>query len=136
MRIRLHWTRVDEDDDHELWDVSPVIYAYGHRREILYIGKADGTSTTRSRWNAADKDDVFDYFEERNIVNPRVLVGEFLYDGRLTREIVADVESLLIAKLRPRGNISAIRSRVERPGLYVHCTGACWPKVHRRFLDP
>jgi hypothetical protein len=64
-----------------------------------------------------------------------VLVGEFHYRDRLTRELVADVESLLIALLRPPGNISATCTRIARPGLRVRCTGTHWPSVSRYFID-
>lgn len=135
MRVRLHWTRIDHDERHELWNASPVLYAYVHRREILYIGKADGSSTARSRLRASDKQNLYDYLDERRIDAFRVLVGEFHFDGRLTRQMVVDVESLLIALVEPRGNISATRSRITRPGMHVRCTGAHWPSVSRHFID-
>jgi hypothetical protein len=135
MKVTLHWQYVLDDDD-ERWEECPAIYAYTYRREILYIGKADGSSTVRSRWDAPDKDDLFDYLaRERGIDWPRVLVGRITYDGRLTRQVVADLESLLIAALQPRGNIACTRSRITRPGLSVRCTGSDWPSVYRHFVD-
>jgi hypothetical protein len=137
MRVRLHWHRLDHDD-HELWDLSPAIYSYTFRRSILYIGKADGTSSVRRRFEASDKDSLFDFFADELGVEPHqvaVRVGEFHFDGRLTQQMVADVESLLIAAVRPRGNIAAIGSRIARPGMSVRCIGDAWPSTYRHFVD-
>jgi hypothetical protein len=136
MKVKLHWTRLD-DGEHHLWEACPAIYTYIYRREILYVGKVDGSSTVRSRWNAADKDNLFEFLEKQGIEQHRlwVHVGEFEYDGRLTRQVVADVESLLIAGLRPRGNIASMRSRIARPGLNVRCLGVDWPHTSNRFID-
>lgn len=135
MKVKLHWNHVFDDDD-ELWDLCPAIYAYTYRREILYIGKADGSSTVRSRLRAVDKYDLFDYLaRERGIDRHHVLVGRIAYDGRLTRQMVADIESLLIIALQPCGNIASMRSRIARPGLSVRCMGRDWPSVVRHIID-
>jgi len=46
MVVTLHRKYVVDDDD-ERWDECPAIYAYTYRRELLYIGKADGYSCAR-----------------------------------------------------------------------------------------
>ena len=46
--------------------------------------------------------------------------------GRYNPEKLADVESLLIKRLRPRGNIMSINTRISRPGIRVLCDGN-WP---------
>ena len=136
MRIQLKWRAIADAEDDELWHISPALYAYTHRSRILYIGKVDGSSTVRSRWEARDKDDLFEYFvRELRIDWHRCVVGAFHYDGRLTRQMVSDTESLLINALKPKGNIAAIRSRISRPGLQVHCLGVDWPHKSRRFID-
>ena len=84
---------------------------------------------------AADKDALFDFLAKAGISSHQVLVGEIAYEGRLSREMVTDVESLLIAGLRPRGNIAAIGSRIARPGLSVRCIGKDWPSEFRHFVD-
>ena len=135
-KINLHWTQLD-DEDHDLWHACPAIYAYVYRREILYVGKVDGSSTVRTRWDSRDKDAVFTFLRREGIASNRlwVHVGEFEYDGRLTREMVADVESILIKALQPRGNIASKRSRISRPGLDLRCIGSAWPSRYRHFID-
>jgi hypothetical protein len=129
MRVDLHWQYLT--DDGEAWDWTCGLYAYQHARarELLYIGKADGTSI-RGRWRAADKDRLWRALErDRGIHEHRVLAGAFaLAPGtRLTRQLVADVESMLIFAVQPWGNIASCRSRICRPGLRVHNLGRDWP---------
>lgn len=42
---------------------------------------------------------------------------------RLTGQLLADVESLLIYQEQPWGNIQSRISRNSRPGMRVHCSG-------------
>lgn len=120
------------------WQWSRCLYAYVHPAgtEILYLGKADGT-TVRQRFNARDKGAVFNFLaDELDVDRIAVLAGDVLLepDRHLTRELLADVESLLIKRLRTRGNVSATRSRITRPGLEVICTGK-WPLRRSHFKD-
>jgi hypothetical protein len=129
MRVDVHWQGVG--DDGEAWDWTCGLYAYQHprARELLYIGKADGTSI-RGRWRAADKDGLWrDLERDRRIYQHRVLVGAFALapEMRLTRQLVADVESMLIFAVQPWGNIASCRSRICRPGLRVRNFGRVWP---------
>jgi hypothetical protein len=58
-----------------------------------------------------------------------------LQEGRrLSSPLLADAESLLIMRLDPFGNIQSRATRIERPGLRVHCEGA-WPFKRGRFHD-
>jgi hypothetical protein len=116
------------------------LYAYlqPQRDRLLYIGKAD-YSTLRSRWHGEHKDQLFEdirreYGIEEDEV--RVLHGELeLEEGyRRSSELLADVESLLIKRLRPFGNISATRTGIARRGLRVYCEDD-WPLKRRRFYD-
>ncbi len=52
----------------------------------------------------------------------------------MTRQLLVDVESLLIYEVKPWGNIQAQSSRIQRPGLMVECRGA-WPLRKRVFQD-
>jgi hypothetical protein len=139
MDVWIHWTLLDSDDDPR-WDEQYCLYAYLLPRQVrlLYIGKAD-YSTIRSRWYGEHKDELFeDIWDAYGIGDDevRVLHGEFeLEEGyRRSSELLADVESLLIKRLQPFGNISATRSRIARPGLRVYCEGD-WPLRRSHFHD-
>lgn len=76
-----------------------------------------------------------DLERERRIFRHSVLVGTFvLGDGvRLTHRLVKDVESLLIFRTQPWGNIqNSISCVLSRPDLTVLCRGD-WPLKARRF---
>jgi hypothetical protein len=77
-----------------------------------------------------------DIRKDYGIDGVRVFVGALeLENGRYrTFELLADVESLLIMRLQPYGNISATMSRIARPNLRVHCIGA-WPFARASFRD-
>ena len=54
--VRVLWRDIKDDDD-LLWHHQRVLFAYPHRRDVPYIGKAGGrTSSVRTRFNADDKD--------------------------------------------------------------------------------
>jgi len=134
---KVHWRGIGNDSD-PVWQLTRVLYAYIHLngREILYIGKADGCSV-RERWNHSHKEGFWEALEkERGIFEHSVIVGEIELEGkyRLSRELLADIESLLIKRIRPWGNIQSIHSRISRPGLQVECSRN-WPIVKRRFYD-
>jgi len=136
MLATLRWRIVSDDSD--LWDYVRALYAYFtvDDKEILYIGKA-ARKTVRERWNRSAKKDFWDALEgERNIHEHIVRVGElWLDEGRkLSGELLLDVESLLIKRLRPWGNIRSRSSRISRPGLRVRCDGD-WPLKRREFHD-
>ncbi len=134
--VNVSWRALNGDYDPG-WDLSGVLYAYVvPGGEIAYIGKA-GYVSVRRRWNRSSKAGFWgDLERERGIGRHAVLVGSVdLRDGcRLTDKLLSDIESLLIATLRPWGNIQAIQSRMSRPGLRVRCRGG-WPYSRRDFVD-
>ncbi len=88
-RERLEWSR--------------ALYAILHPEtdEILYLGKADGC-TVLDRWNADDKHDrVWSALKANGIHIHKFIVGGFCTQQRLTRELLSDVESLLIYWIKP-----------------------------------
>jgi hypothetical protein len=116
-------------DGGSAWRRSRVIYAYLHARtrNILYLGKAWGT-TVRERWNARDKrGGVWSFLDAAEIREHVVIVGELSCGVRLTSKLLADVESLLIAALQPPANVASVASRRARPGLRVRAHGDAWP---------
>ena len=136
MLTTVRWRTASDDSD--LWDYARALYAYftADDKEILYIGKA-GRKTVRERWNRSAKKDLWDALEKkRNIHDHIVRVGEIWLDEprRLSTELLLDVESLLIKRLQPWGNIQARSSRIPRPGLRVRCEGD-WPLERCEFHD-
>lgn len=132
--IEVEWV-----DSEESLDYSEVLYLYLDRssNSILYLGKAD-RYTVRQRLRGSHKDAVFDHIvNSLGIRRLEVLVGQLcLPEGsRFSRQLLGDVEALLIHRLRPPCNIQNTRSRpITRPGLSVACTGH-WPAARARFID-
>jgi hypothetical protein len=93
-----HWS--------DRWDYNLSLYAILHPTayDILYLGKAT-VAPILSRWNVDDKHDrVWSRIEgERELFEHGFIVGEFrLPDGqRLTRQLVCDVERLLVHQIKP-----------------------------------
>lgn len=124
-----------------LWDLRRGLYAYINvidegEGEILYVGKVDGT-TVRRRWNRSGKPNFWDSIEsERQIYVHGVIVGVIsIQPGRrLSRQLLYDVESLLINRICPWGNIQCRNSRISSPGLVVRCEGE-WPLQQNLFID-
>lgn len=134
MRVAVHWLPPDEVEG--AWDLSHCLYAYlgPPNEEILYIGKSWGVSV-RQRWVRSAKPDFWDQLERaRGIRQHRPVVGlvQPSSEARLTAQLLADIESLLIYVEQPWGNIQSRASRIRRPGLLVQCRGD-WPgrKVYR-----
>lgn len=135
MILRLSWRAIVNDDD-ERWFYTRAIYAYlaPNSPEILYIGKCDGcTVRERSRnkpmfWRDLER--------ERGITHHGVMVAEIdpQMRFRLTRELICDIESLLISAVEPWGNVQCQLTRTARPGLKVLCDGA-WPLRQKVFED-
>lgn len=136
MLATVHWTNIPEA--HPLWQLNRGLYSYWSpsATDLFYLGKVDG-KTVRQRWNASDKRGFWRFIErELGYRNHTVFAGEVLLSNntRLTRELLADIESLLISHLTPAGNIQSIHSRIARPGLVVQCRGS-WPLGQKRFRD-
>lgn len=80
---------------------------------------------------------LWDYIEEEfGIHSHDVLVATIaIPDGnRLLSALIADLESLLIIRLKPPGNILSLRTRISRPGLQIGCQGD-WPLRRSKFRD-
>jgi len=127
MTVTVDWYPADEVED--AWDLRHCLYAYLARGgEILYIGKSWGVSV-RGRWTRSAKPAFWNALErERHIFDHNAVVGllELPSQRRLTEQLLADVESLLIYAEQPWGNIQSRRSRIQRPGLTVRSRGD-WP---------
>jgi hypothetical protein len=91
----------------------------------------------RRRLHGDHKSRLFsDIWKKYGLDQVRVLHGSLVtQEGRRrSSELLADVESLIIMRLKPFGNIQSTVSRIVRPGLRVHCTGD-WPFRRLRFHD-
>jgi len=137
IKVKVLWRTLGDDDD-DGWDMRRCLYAYlgPEDDEVLYIGKAWGV-TVHGRWKRASKEHFWDDLEsERGIMEHVVLLGEISLssDHRLSSELLADIESLLIQRVSPWGNIQSINTRISRPGLTVRCLGD-WPYPQEIFRD-
>jgi len=102
--------------------------------EILYIGLA-WRRTVRQRFRDRDKDALLDFFlHDLELSAVKVLCGEVIMAGRLTRQLLSDVESLLIKRLKPVGNIMCCTFRISRPGIRLECFHH-WPHERITFVD-
>lgn len=136
MRAVVHWSQLGVNP--ELWKLRRGLYAYFDvdTSEVLYIGKVYGTSV-RQRWCRSGKCDFWDALEsERGIYTHGVIVGEIElpFGNRLSKALTSAIESLLINRLQPWGNIQCRNSRIMRSGLDVLCHGD-WVALQRRFID-
>ncbi len=137
LRVEIPWVELREDRE-PLWRTNFCLYAYLHpeRDWLLYIGKSD-LQTVQQRLHGDHKDELFDFFWERyGIEDVRVLQGDLVLEhGRhRSAQLLGDVETLLIIRLQPPGNVANTRSRTYRPGLRVRCTGD-WPFRRAAFQD-
>ena len=141
MLVTVTWSEVQGDDDPQ-WTNNCGLYAYltPDWQEILYIGKVDGC-TVRRRWNAPDKTAFWRDLERKRQIFKHILIfGEIeldvtdVFTPRLTRQKIADIESLLIHEVQPWGNVAAKSSRISRTGMIVTCAGT-WPLEERIYLD-
>lgn len=134
MGIRINWERLGPQS--KAWNYRHVLYAYldSHDKEIVYIGLA-WHRTVLQRFNDPDKRNLFEFLrDELGIESVTILVGDVEMDGRLTRQLLSDVESLLIRRLQPAGNIMGRKSRIARPGMRLQCEKQ-WPHKRLRFID-
>lgn len=91
----------------------------------------------RQRLYGSHKGEIFDFFWDRyGIEKVNVMQGEVVLEKghKRSTELLADIESLLIVRLQPPGNIAYTRSRIYRPGLRVKCIGD-WPHRRTGFHD-
>ncbi len=101
--------------------------ADANTHELLYIGKAD-RATVAERIRCRSKEGLWDYLARQRIRQCIVLLGTVrLAPGkRLSSELLADIESLLIQREQVCGNVQSKRSRTIRFGMLVRCAGS-WP---------
>src|SRR5262245_54190719 len=134
MSIKIEWKTLLSDS--EEWDHRHVLYAYvnPHTDEIIYLGMAWHRSV-RQRFRDRDKNALHDFFlNDLEIEGVGVIVGSICMEGRLTRQLLSDIESLLIKRLQPAGNIMCRSTRISRPGMRLECFEE-WPHQRSRFLD-
>jgi hypothetical protein len=134
MSIGIQWKTLLADSDE--WHHRHVLYAYLNplNDEILYVGIA-WHRTVRQRFMDRDKNALRDFLlDELGLDEVKVIVGSVWMDGRLTRQLLSDVESLLIKRLQPAGNIMCRSGRISRPGMRLECFEQ-WPHQRFRFLD-
>ena len=133
MDIFISWKRLTVRNSSD----SRVLYANidSISDEILYIGKADFCSVYE-RLNGRDKKNLYRHFEDIGIKKGRTIIG---YIGkeeqkRLSQELLSDIESLLIKRIKPTGNVQSLRNRISRPGMRIFCEGH-WPLEKATFID-
>lgn len=128
MEIEIEWSSLEQNK--ELWEQKKCVYAYltADTKEILYVGKSWST-TVRQRWNRSGKEGFWDDLETmRDIYRHCPIIGEIYMEQsrRLTKELLADIESLIIITEQPWGNIQSKKTRISRPRMTVTCSGL-WP---------
>lgn len=136
MHVLVDWARLSDTD--RRWHQCACLYAYMDvdSGRLLYIGKA-GRQSVYQRTRGRHKAGIYDFLDrEYGDTVPGVIRGELVLEPgrRFSRQLLADVESLLIYELQPPANIACTRSRISRPGMEVRCRGH-WPLRRRRFYD-
>ena len=137
LRVELPWYLLDHDRD-PAWRRKFCLYAYLHsaRDWLIYIGKSD-RQTVRQRLHGDHKAALFEFFWDKyGIDQVRVLQSDLVLEEgrRRSSDLRGLVESLLIMRLQPPGNIAYRASRPYRPGVGVKCTGD-WPFKRSGFYD-
>lgn len=138
MLVKVHWQPLGDFDKDEYWKYLRCLYAYTtvNTDEILYIGKA-WRNTIHERWKAPDKEKLWRALEEQRQIHEHcIMFGNLeLEEGRkFSSELLSDVESLLIAREQPWGNIQSKKSRISRRNLKVKCLGN-WIGKCRTYTD-
>src|SRR5579862_3608230 len=100
--VLLKWRKIGAGNPALEW--TRTFYALHLRGEgrVLYLGKAD-YQTIGDRVRCESKGGVWDHFTQIGLA-PRdvgLVAAEVFTDARWTSELQADVESLLIARIRP-----------------------------------
>lgn len=136
MQVQVSWFRI-EDGTEILWKVNRGLYAYlTLDDEIIYIGKVSG-KTVRQRFYLSAKPNLWSLVESNfGHTDVQVLVGivDLPPGNRFSRQLLSDIESLLIYNIAPAGNKSCRNTRISRPGLSVKC-GGYWPHFDKKFVD-
>jgi hypothetical protein len=136
LAVTLHWFWVEGDDDSR-WRHDLALYAYlaPFKAEIYYMGKCDRTSV-RGRAAYSAKSGAWDCINKLSKTH-RVIVAEIEVGQRLTRELLADIESLLIFTIQPCCNVQNTQSRGKhcRRGMRIKCKGEAWPLSKRVYHE-
>ena len=137
--ICIHWQPVTIEGQ-EVADSTMVLYGYVtlEKNQIVYIGKADRSTVWerhRCRSKAPVWSRIYSHFGRHE--KCFLIVGELAVPQgrRFSSALLSDVETLLISRLKPIGNRSAVATRISRPGTRVLCRGAWWPLSRRTFKD-
>lgn len=132
MQVIVHWRSFEGDEDSGRAALWPFFaYVTPDCEEILYIGKANRELSWRYSNGSRGRNPLFRELEEkRGIRQVELLSGTVrLPPGtQMTRELLADIEAMLIYEFQPWGNVTDCRSLREfyRPDIRVRCTWD-WP---------
>jgi hypothetical protein len=131
----LRWFGFDQpvsQPNAELWACTRALYAFfdPETAQPLYIGKAWGSKVHR-RVHAKDKRRVMAIIRDEyrlGLPDLNIYVGLVNLDrkGRLTHQLLTELEQLLIHQLEPCANTHSTQSYTCRDGLCVRCSGD-WP---------
>jgi|ERR1022692_356041 hypothetical protein len=112
---------------------KPALYLLKNPRggAILYIGKA-GSQTIRDRWLCRSKDRIVKLARKEKIEFRPLVAG--LHTSRpKSKQLISDVEKLLIFMVQPRWNKMGLDTcRLHHRELVVNCSGS-WPFPRWRF---
>lgn len=138
-KVGIYWSTLSRSNN-RLWHAKRRLYVYLHpeTNKILYIGQANRMSV-RGRHGGNHKDKIFKQIETRfGLTKARLLVihGKIVLEkGRIfSPELLKDIESLLIYRLKPSCNDKSKQTRTYRLGLQVKCEGD-WPLPRNSFRD-
>ena len=94
MQVDVEWTSLCSPANDVRWDYDRCLYAYtSPQGEIIYIGMA-WNATVDQRW--IGKRGLWQFLADEGVRECAILLGEVYVQGRLTRQLLSDVESLLI----------------------------------------
>lgn len=132
MQISVHWKSFEGDEDSGRAALWPFFaYVTPDCEEIVYIGKANRELAKSYSNGSKSRSPLFrELAERRGIRQVELLSGTVrLPPGtKMTRELLADIEAMLIYEFQPWGNVHERDSLKEyyRPDLRVRCTWD-WP---------
>lgn len=134
--VTVNWKYISGNED-EKWDWCRVLYMYlaPNEGEPIYIGQAYACSV-RERLRTAEKEDLWGYVKKLKVTRYALAVGNIIIPRgqNISKELVNDIESLLIYHTLPCGNIMCKDTRISRPGMRIRCRGD-WPLPQNIFED-
>lgn len=134
--ITVNWKYISGNED-EKWDWCRVLYMYlaPKEGEPIYIGQAYECSV-RERFLTAGKAALWGYMKKLKVMRHAIAVGNIIIPRgqNISKELVNDIESLLIYHTLPCGNIMSKDTRISRPGMKIRC-GGDWPLPQKTFED-